>query len=142
MTKAAWECAIPFTGLILALINKKMDSKLWNTTNYSSFAINPKDSAATNSIYNSVDEARFIRRISVSLNAIQPIDNELFVCLNCIRRDGNSTYKTGLRFFCLSSSNMAVMTSSANQERMIPAIDEILIWAIRTKSISSIITAV
>ena len=43
-------------------------------------------------------QARFIRRISVASNAIQTIDNEtaylIIYCLNCIRRDGNSTYKT------------------------------------------------
>ncbi len=46
-------------------------------------------------------EARFIRRISVASNAIQTIDNEtaylIVCCLNCIRCDGISTYKTGLR---------------------------------------------
>ena len=38
-----------------------------------------------------------IRRISVASNAIQTLDDEiayLIYCLNCIRRDGNSTYKT------------------------------------------------
>ena len=43
----------------------------------------------------------FIRRISVASNAIQTIDNEtaylIIYCLNCIRRNGNSTYKTSLR---------------------------------------------
>ena len=42
----------------------------------------------------------FIRRISVASNAIQAIDNEtaylITYCLNRIRRDGNSTYKTDL----------------------------------------------
>ena len=46
--------------------------------------------------------ACFIRRISVASNAIQTIDNEaynevynlIFYCLNCIRHDQNSTYKT------------------------------------------------
>ena len=42
---------------------------------------------------------RFIRRPSVVSNAIQTIDNEtaylIIYCFNCIRRDGNSTYKNG-----------------------------------------------
>ncbi len=48
---------------------------------------------------------RFIRRIFIASNAIQTIDNEtaylIIYCLNCIRRDGDSTYKTGLttRYF-------------------------------------------
>ncbi len=45
-------------------------------------------------------KAHFIRRISVPSNAIQTKDNEtaylIINCLNCIRRDENSTYKTGL----------------------------------------------
>ena len=45
-------------------------------------------------------KACFIRRISVASNAIQTKDNEvnhlIIYCLNCIRRDGNATYKTGL----------------------------------------------
>ena len=48
-------------------------------------------------------KARFRRRISVASNAIQTKDNEvsqlIIYCLNCIRRDGNSTSKTGLRFY-------------------------------------------
>ena len=47
-----------------------------------------------------MSEACFIRRISVASNAIQTIDNEvnhlIIYCLNCIRRDRNATYKTGL----------------------------------------------
>ena len=46
-------------------------------------------------------KACFIRRISVASNAIQKIDDEkaylIIYCLNCIRRDRNSTYKTGPR---------------------------------------------
>ena len=48
-------------------------------------------------------KAKFIRRILVASNAIKTTDNEMinlisFViyCLNCIRRDRNSTYKTCL----------------------------------------------
>ena len=45
-------------------------------------------------------KACFMRRIFVASNAIQTIDNEtaylIIYCLKCIRRDGNSTYKTGL----------------------------------------------
>jgi hypothetical protein len=49
---------------------------------------------------------RFIRRILVVSNAIQTIENEIInliisfiiYCLNCIRRDRNSTYKTGVSF--------------------------------------------
>ena len=45
-------------------------------------------------------KAWFRRRISVASNAIQTIDNEvshlIIYCLNCIRRDGNSTSKMGL----------------------------------------------
>ena len=45
-------------------------------------------------------KACFIRRILVASNAIQTIDNEMIhliiYCLNCIRRDRNATYKTGL----------------------------------------------
>ena len=43
-----------------------------------------------------------MRLISVALNAIQAIDNEMaradliIYCLNCLRRDWNVTYKTGL----------------------------------------------
>ena len=41
-------------------------------------------------------KTRFIRRISVASNAIETIDNKraylIIYCLNCIRRDGNSTY--------------------------------------------------
>jgi hypothetical protein len=48
-----------------------------------------------------VCKARFRRRISVASNAIQTMDNEITqlinYCLNCIRRDENSTSKTGLR---------------------------------------------
>ena len=53
-------------------------------------------------------KACFLRRISVASNAIQTIDNEMIhliiYCLNCIRRDWNATYKTGLKpvFFCLN----------------------------------------
>ena len=51
-------------------------------------------------IYRVCTEACFIRRISVASNAIQTIDNEMIHliihCLNCIRRDRNATYKTGL----------------------------------------------
>ena len=46
-------------------------------------------------------KARFIRRTSVASNAVQTIDDEtahlIIYCLNCIRRDENSTYKTGLK---------------------------------------------
>ncbi len=45
-----------------------------------------------------MNEKNFIRRISVASNAIQTIDNEttylIIYCLNCVRRDGNSTYTT------------------------------------------------
>ena len=48
-----------------------------------------------------MSEACFIRRILVASNAIQTIDNEMIhliiYCLNCIRRDRNATFKTGLR---------------------------------------------
>ena len=47
-------------------------------------------------------KARFRRRISIASNVIQTIDNEasrlITYCLNCIRRDKNSTPKTGLSF--------------------------------------------
>ena len=50
---------------------------------------------------NKANKARFKRRISVASNAIQIIDNEtaylIIYCLNCIRRDGNSTYETGVK---------------------------------------------
>ena len=46
-------------------------------------------------------KACFIHRISVASNAIQTINNEvnhlIIYCLNCIRCDGNATYKTGLK---------------------------------------------
>ena len=46
-------------------------------------------------------QAWFRRRIFVASNAIQTIDNEvshlIIYCLNCIRCDGNSTSKTGLK---------------------------------------------
>ena len=46
------------------------------------------------------NKARFKRPISVASNAIQTKDNEtaylIIFCLNCIRRDGNSTFKTVL----------------------------------------------
>ena len=46
-------------------------------------------------------KACFIRRISVTSNAIQTIVNELrhfiIYCLNYIRRDYDATYKTGLQ---------------------------------------------
>ena len=42
-----------------------------------------------------------IRRISVAWNAIHTIENEttylIIYCLNCIQRQGNLTYKMGLR---------------------------------------------
>jgi hypothetical protein len=51
-------------------------------------------------------KACFIRRILVASNAIKTIDNEtdkhnyslsfIIYCLNCIRRDRNSTYETGI----------------------------------------------
>ena len=51
-------------------------------------------------------KACFVRRISVASNAIQTIVNELrhliIYCLNCIRRDWNATYKTGLSLFLSS----------------------------------------
>ncbi len=42
----------------------------------------------------------FIRWISVASNAIQTTDDTAYLiidCLNCIRRDGNSACRTGLR---------------------------------------------
>ena len=43
----------------------------------------------------------FYTSSSVASNAIQTIDNQtaylIIYCLNCIRRDVNSTYKTGLK---------------------------------------------
>ena len=46
-------------------------------------------------------EARFIRQISIALNAIQAIDKKtaylIIFCLNCIQCDRISTYKIGLR---------------------------------------------
>ena len=48
---------------------------------------------------------------SVVSNAIQTIDKEtaylIIYCLNCIRRDRNSTYKTGLKFcLCVFTRNV------------------------------------
>ena len=54
-------------------------------------------------------KARFRRRIFVASNAIQTIDNQgshlIIYCLNCIRRDGNSTSKTGLSELTESREN-------------------------------------
>ncbi len=52
-------------------------------------------------------QARFIRRIPVASNAIQTIDNEI----SCrIRRDGNSTCKTGLiSYICIPSYCISVI---------------------------------
>ena len=52
-------------------------------------------------------QARFIRRIPVASNAIQTIDNEI----SCrIRRDGNSTCKTGLiSYICILSYCISVI---------------------------------
>ena len=61
--------------------------------------------------YNSF-KARFIPGISVASNAIQTIHNEtaclIIYCLNCIRRDGNLTYKMGLK--ASQSKRMAALS--------------------------------
>ena len=47
-------------------------------------------------------KASFIRRILVASNAIETIDDEmihLIYCLNCILRDRNATFETGLRLY-------------------------------------------
>ena len=71
-----------------------------------------------------------MRRISVASNAIQTIDTEtaylIICCLNCIRRDGNSTYKTGLKhivklfklFGWCGSSSLNKLRVYCNKSRM------------------------
>ena len=54
-----------------------------------------------NTMGQSGSKACFIRRILVASNAIETTDNEMInliiYCLNCIRRDRNATFKTGLK---------------------------------------------
>ena len=61
-------------------------------------------------------KARFRRRISVASNANQRIDNEgnhfVIFCLNCIRREGNSTSKPGL---ILCTKYKRILPSSSNK---------------------------
>ena len=73
-------------------------------------------------IGDAVPKARFRRRISVASNAIQTIDNEvshlIIYCFNCIRRDGNSTSKTGLNRQNIKKNGLSTCSRTGDSKEM------------------------